>query len=154
MTCVAHVAVRHLDSHDSRVPSIPNQDADVEVRIARAELTSLNEGARLALAEVVQMYARDVLLEAGRFDENFRGGSGDPEITAAFVRDADRWMRRGYVHKKRSGSSIWWHGVSLAGSFVGGVAIVNLSHVWGLLLFVLAVVGGVGGGMLSLRGQE
>lgn len=83
--------------------------------------TYLNAQAHAEAQKRIQVYALDLLREAGRLETASSTADADPQITSTMVADADLLLRRGYRQPPRSYLLTVGKIISPVGALVTGI---------------------------------
>ena len=115
----------------------------MEGTAAHKELESFSDVARQEFEGKLVEYGERLLQEAQRLEATNRGSAGEPEITAQMVRDADYFLKRGYVRPRPAKWVVGLEILSYGAAVVAGIGGSTLGDAWGVVTFLVAFVVGV-----------
>lgn len=100
---------------------------------------ALNPQAQAEVEAAVLRYRNDLIEQASRLEEALNSARGAPEITGSMVRDADLFLRRGYVKRRRGKGLITAQIFSPVGALCAGLLAdeTKLKNPLVLILFIL-----------------
>jgi len=109
-----------------------------DIKIPDEKLKYLSEPARDELVTVTETYVEDILREAFRLDID-NSSNRDPDINRSMIDDADQWIRKAYVRRKKP----WWFIVlQIAAAIFGLITgyLFNSQFLQNPLLFIIFII--------------